>query len=39
MIPFILLLGFLWLVAEVLESTFSERTVVAPPVGANQESP
>lgn len=31
MMPFFLLLAMLWLVAELLENTFSDRNVIAPP--------
>jgi len=34
MIPFFLLLGVLWAAAEILESTMTERTILAPPVDA-----
>jgi hypothetical protein len=39
MMPFFILLGVLWVAAELLENTFSERRIIAPPVNATPDSP
>jgi len=39
MIPFFILLGVLWIAAEMLENTFSDRTIAAPPPPAETGTP
>jgi hypothetical protein len=36
MLPFFILLPVLWLAAELIESAFSDRKIIAPPVEQSQ---